>query len=183
MPRPQAMDWSPENCSVARTLEVIGEKWTLVVLREVFQGVRRFADMRARTSIPRQVLSDRLGQLVDAGILFRASYREPGQRQRSEYRLTQKGIDLHPVLLALLAWGDRYVADPDGPALELHHRDCGAPVALELRCSQGHGDLTARDVRPGPARPRGCVPPDPVPWAPPEPVAGASGAGWTRPRR
>jgi DNA-binding HxlR family transcriptional regulator len=150
MAQPQALNWSQENCSVARTLEIIGEKWTLVVLREVFQGVRRFADMQARTGMPRQVLSERLSGLVEDGILRREEYQEPGQRTRSEYRLTQKGIDLHPVLLSLLAWGDRYLADPEGPALELYHRDCGGSVELELRCSRGHGDLSARDVRPKP---------------------------------
>ncbi|HEY5033031.1 MAG TPA: helix-turn-helix domain-containing protein [Actinomycetes bacterium] len=153
MTRSPALEWSTDNCSVARTLEVIGEKWTLVVLRELFQGVRRFEDMRARTGIPRQVLSDRLGHLVADGVLRRESYREPGQRARHEYRLTQKGIDLHPVLVALMAWGDAYAADPEGPSIELHHKDCGAPVALVLQCSDGHGSLTARDVRarPGPA--------------------------------
>jgi len=157
MSHPAALDWSSENCSVARTLDVIGEKWTLVVLREVFQGIRRFEDMRARTGIPRQVLSTRLASLVDDGILRRESYREPGQRERQEYRLTRKGIDLHPVLLSLMTWGDRYLADPDGPSLELYHRDCGGAVVLEMRCSAGHGELTARDVRPQPgpaARPR-----------------------------
>ena len=150
MARPPALDWSTDNCSVARTLDVIGEKWTLVVLREVFQGVRRFEDMRVRTGIPRQVLSDRLAHLVVDQILYREAYREPGQRERHEYRLTAKGIDLHPVLLALMTWGDTYAADPDGVPLEIHHRDCGASAFLELRCSAGHGQLTARDVRPTP---------------------------------
>jgi DNA-binding HxlR family transcriptional regulator len=150
MTRSPALEWSTDNCSVARTLAVIGEKWSLVVLREVFQGVRRFDDMRDRTGVPRQVLSDRLAHLVGEGVLRRESYREPGQRERHEYRLTQKGIDLHPVLVALMAWGDRYAADPEGPSIELRHRECGAPVALVLECADGHGPLTARDVRPSP---------------------------------
>ena len=149
-PQAPALDWSAENCSVARTLDIIGEKWTLVVLREVFSGIRRFEDMRVRTAIPRQVLSLRLARLVDVGILRREAYREKGQRQRQEYRLTSKGVDLHPVLLSLMTWGDTYLADPDGPSLELYHRGCGGSVQLELRCSTGHGDLTARDVRPRP---------------------------------
>lgn len=148
-----ALAWSTDNCSVARTLAVIGEKWTLVVLRELFQGVRRFDDMRAHSGIPRQVLSDRLAHLVDEGLLRREAYREPGQRERQEYRLTPKGIALHPVLLALMAWGDAYEADPEGPSFEVRHRDCGAPVRLVLECAEGHDHLTARDVRgtPGPA--------------------------------
>jgi DNA-binding HxlR family transcriptional regulator len=150
MSRPAALDWSSENCSVERTLVLIGEKWTLVVLREVFQGIRRFEDMRERTVIGRQVLSARLSRLVEVGILRRESYQEPGQRQRFEYRLTQKGIDLHPVLLALMTWGDRYVADPDGPSLELYHRDCDGAVQLEMACSRGHRGLDPRQVRPRP---------------------------------
>jgi DNA-binding HxlR family transcriptional regulator len=153
MSRPPALDWSVDNCSVGRTLAIVGEKWSLLVLREVFQGIRRFEDMQRRTGIPRQVLSARLSHLVDEQILRRESYREPGQRERHEYRLTQKGIDLHPVLVSLLAWGDAYACDLEGPSIELYHKDCGAPVALALRCSGGHVALTARDVRarPGPA--------------------------------
>jgi DNA-binding HxlR family transcriptional regulator len=153
MGNPPALDWSVDNCSVARTLAIVGEKWSLMVLRDVFLGVRRFDDLRERTGIPRQVLSARLSHLVDEQILRRESYREPGQRERQEYRLTQKGIDLYPVLVSLLAWGDAYASDTDGPALELYHKECGAPAVLELRCSAGHGGLTARDMRhrPGPA--------------------------------
>jgi DNA-binding HxlR family transcriptional regulator len=147
-----ALAWSAENCSIGRTLAVVGEKWTLLVLRELFQGLRRFEDMRVRTGIPRQVLSDRLSRLVDEGLLRRVPYREPGQRERSEYWLTEKGLDLFPALVALLRWGDTYLADPAGPALALHHRDCGAPVHLDLQCAAGHEHLSARDVvsRPGP---------------------------------
>jgi len=145
-----ALQWSAQNCSVARTLDVVGEKWTLLVLREAFFGIRRFEDMRARTAIPRQVLSVRLARLVAEGILCRESYQEQGQRQRHEYRLTSKGVDLYPVLLALKSFGDRYLADPEGPSVELSHRGCGAPVEQELRCLAGHDHLHARDVRPGP---------------------------------
>lgn len=148
-----ALAWSTDNCSVGRTLNVIGEKWTLLVLREVFQGVRRFDDMREHTGMPRQVLSDRLAHLVEEGVLRREGYREPGQRERQEYRLTDKGIALHPILLALMTWGDIYAADPDGPSMEVRHRDCGAKVSLVMECAEGHDHLAPRDVRstPGPA--------------------------------
>ncbi|WP_433532552.1 winged helix-turn-helix transcriptional regulator [Micromonospora sp. CA-263727] len=155
--RPAALDWSVDNCTVARAMEVLGEKWTLVVLREVFSGVRRFDDMRVRTGIPRQVLTNRLATLVDQGVLRREPYREPGSRLRHEYRLTTKGLDLWPVLVAVLAWGDRYLADPEGPPLSVGHRDCGAEVRVELRCAAGHHVAEPRDVipRPGPgAHPR-----------------------------
>lgn len=145
-------DFATDNCSIARTLAVVGEKWTFLVLREVFRGVRRFDDIHAVTGAPRQVLSDRLAALVDQRILRREPYREPGRRERQEYRLTDKGLDLYPVLLALLAWGDRHVPAPDGPALRVEHRDCGAEVTLHLRCAAGHDVTAVRDVlpRPGP---------------------------------
>ncbi|NUW44641.1 winged helix-turn-helix transcriptional regulator [Nonomuraea rhodomycinica] len=127
-----------DNCSIERTLEVVGEKWTFLVLREAFRGVRRFADMQAATGAPRQVLSARLARLVEEGLLRKEPYREPGQRQRDEYRLTDKGRDLYPLLVALMHWGDKYLADDDGPPVLLTHRDCGAPIELHLLCAEGH---------------------------------------------
>ncbi|MDZ5444504.1 helix-turn-helix domain-containing protein [Micromonospora sp. 4G57] len=150
--RPSALDWSVENCTIARAMAILGERWTLVVLREVFNGIRRFDDMRVRTGIPRQVLTNRLATLVEQGVLRREPYREPGSRVRHEYRLTEKGLDLWPVLVAVLGWGDRYLADPEGPPLRVTHRDCGAEVHAELRCAAGHEVTDPRDVlpRPGP---------------------------------
>ncbi|MFG2071553.1 DNA-binding transcriptional regulator, HxlR family [Nonomuraea maritima] len=133
------------NCSIERTLGIVGEKWTFLVLREAFNGVRRFADMQAHTGAPRQVLSARLTRLVDEGLLRKEPYREPGQRQRDEYRLTEKGRDLYPLLVSLMHWGDRYLAD-DGPPVQLTHRDCGAPVELRFRCADGHEVAGPREV-------------------------------------
>jgi DNA-binding HxlR family transcriptional regulator len=138
----------PEDCSIARTLALVGERWTILVLREAFRGVRRFDDIRANTGAPRQVLSDRLATLVEHGVLRREPYQVLGQRARHEYRLTRKGMDLYPVLVALMRWGDRYLADPDGPPVDLTHADCGAPVGVALRCADGHVLDSARDVRP-----------------------------------
>jgi len=145
------LTWSAENCTLGRAMAVLGEKWTILVLREVFLGIRRFEDLRVRTGIPRQVLTNRLATLVGHGILRRHPYQVPGVRAREEYRLTEKGFDLYPVLAALLAWGDRYLGDADGPPLTLTHRDCGAPVAVELRCAEDHR-LGPRETvpRPGP---------------------------------
>ncbi|MET8142636.1 helix-turn-helix domain-containing protein [Sphaerisporangium sp. NPDC005288] len=137
-----------ENCSIERTLAVIGEKWTLLVLREIFNGVRRFADMQAGTGAPRQVLSARLTRLVEEGLLRKVPYREPGSRSRDEYRLTQAGLDLYPIMVSLMHWGDRYVADPDGPSVVLTHRDCGSPVELHMRCADGHEVPSPREVTP-----------------------------------
>ena len=142
--------YDPAPCTIARTLQLIGEKWSLLVLRDVFSGVRRFEDMQRRIGAPRQVLSDRLGSLVAAGILRRHPYREPGQRTRYEYRLTRAGMDLYPVLVALLRWGDEHLENPDGPPVELAHRDCGEQVDLVLRCRAGHQLSSAREVRPRP---------------------------------
>jgi DNA-binding HxlR family transcriptional regulator len=151
-PRPAALGWSADNCTLGRAMAVLGERWTVLVLREVFNGLRRFDDLRARTAIPRQVLSDRLHTLVDEGILRRHPYRAPGERERHEYRLTDKGFQLYPVLLAVRDWGDRWLADPGGPPMVAEHRGCGGTVRAELRCDAGHPVDDPRDVlaRPGP---------------------------------
>lgn len=128
----------PEACSVARAVAVVGDRWSLLILREAFNGLSRYGAMRERLGIPPAVLSDRLSRLVDAGVLARRHYREPGQRTRAEYRLTDRGKDLRPVLVALLAFGDRHLAGEDGPPLLLTHRGCGAGVTVSLRCRQGH---------------------------------------------
>jgi DNA-binding HxlR family transcriptional regulator len=150
MTKSWALDYDTANCNIAAALAVVGEKWTFMVLREAFNGIRRFDDMQRRTGAPRQVLSSRLAGLVADGILRKEPYQEAGQRPRQEYRLTEKGIELFPVIAALLAWGDKYAAAPGGPAVELTHRDCGAPVSLQLACSQGHVLGSARDVTPIP---------------------------------
>ncbi len=133
-------------------MAVLGERWTLVVLREVFNGIRRFEDMREHSGIPRQVLTNRLNMLVEQGVLHRVPYREPGERERHEYRLTEKGFDLYPVLVAVREWGDRYLADPAGPPVDMVHRDCGSPVRVSLACAEGHEVGSPREVvtRPGP---------------------------------
>jgi DNA-binding HxlR family transcriptional regulator len=141
--------WDRSRCSVAGTLSVVGEKWSLLVLREAFLGVRRFADLQRHLGAPKAVLTDRLATLVEQGILKRVPYQAEGERQRHEYRLTTKGIDLYPTLVALMSWGDKYLADDVAP-LELHHRDCGEAVHLALVCDAGHELAGARDVRPVP---------------------------------
>jgi DNA-binding HxlR family transcriptional regulator len=147
-----ALDWSVDNCPIGRAMEILGERWTVVVLREVFNGIRRFDDMRVRTAIPRQVLSNRLATLVDHGILRKVPYREPGARQRDEYRLTEKGFDLYPLLIAIRDWGDKYLVGEEGSPLTITHRDCGAVVHTEVHCEAGHTVTSPRDAvpRPGP---------------------------------
>jgi DNA-binding HxlR family transcriptional regulator len=127
---------------------VIGEQWSLLVLREAFLGVRRFADFQRNLGAPKAVLTDRLGTLVAQGILERVPYQAEGARLRHEYRLTAKGRDLYPTLVALMTWGDRYLDEDAPPPLELTHRDCGATVRLELVCGAGHPIAGPREVLP-----------------------------------
>ena len=144
------ISWDRSRCSVAGTLGVVGEKWSLLVLREAFLGVRRFADFQRILGAPKAVLSDRLATLVAQGILDRVPYQAEGERQRHEYRLTTKGIDLYPTLVALMQWGDQYLADDGIPPLALEHRDCGFPVHLGLVCEAGHQLSGPREVHPVP---------------------------------
>lgn len=121
---------------MAKALEVVSTRSAFLILREAFYGTSRFDDFVARVGITDAVAAARLRELVDDGLLAREPYREPGQRTRHEYRLTEKGVDLFPVLVALLQWGDRWLND--GGRVELRHRDCGARVGAEVRCAQGH---------------------------------------------
>jgi DNA-binding HxlR family transcriptional regulator len=152
MGQPWIMDYDSASCAIGAAVEIIGERSTFLVLREAFNGVRRFDDMQRRTAIPRQVLSDRLTRLVREGLLRKVPYQDSGQRTRHEYRLTSKGLDLYPVLVSLMQWGDQYAAGPDGPPVLLRHRDCGQPVRLQLSCQAGHTLESAHDVTavPGP---------------------------------
>jgi DNA-binding HxlR family transcriptional regulator len=149
---PDRFRYSSSNCSIARTLQVVGEKWTLLVLREAFYGVRRFDDFHAALGCARNLLSARLKTLVAHGLLEKRGYRDDRGRGRHEYRLTDKGRDLFPAVVALMQWGDRWAADDAGPAVVLSHRDCGERVTAQLSCAAGHDGLSARDVRavPGP---------------------------------
>ena len=144
--------YTDENCSIKGTLEIVGEKWSLLVLREAFFGIRRFDDFHRVLGCARNLLSERLAKLVDHGVLERVAYQEPGQRRRHEYRLTEKGLDLQPALVALMQWGDRWTADADGPPVEVIHSGCGAPVHAVLACEHGHGTLTPQEIQavPGP---------------------------------
>ncbi|WP_369241671.1 winged helix-turn-helix transcriptional regulator [Streptomyces sp. R21] len=150
------MNWlemSTENCTVQRTLDLVGEKWTLLILRDAFNGVRRFDDFHRHVGLSEAVLAGRLRKLVEAGVLAAVPYQERGSRTRNEYRLTGKGRDLWPVLVALRQWGESYVADPEGPVLEVRHSECDAPVRVVVECSCEHVALTPTEVtvRPGPA--------------------------------
>jgi DNA-binding HxlR family transcriptional regulator len=133
-----------QNCSIARTLELVGERWTLLIIRDVFLGLRRFDQLQQSLDVARNVLSGRLARLVEAGILERVRYQE--RPERHEYRLTEKGLDLFGVLVALMKWGDRWYA-PAGPPRVLRHRDCGGRVSARLMCSACGETLEPAQVR------------------------------------
>ena len=132
-----------QHCSIAATLEIVGERWTLLILRDAFLGVRRFEDFQRSLGVARNVLAARLQRLVDAGLLSRERYSE--RPPRDEYRLTEKGIDLWPVIVSLLQWGDKY-AHPDDPPVLLRHRECGGELDERRICRRCGAPLDARDV-------------------------------------
>jgi DNA-binding HxlR family transcriptional regulator len=146
--------WTAERCTIARSLEVVTTRSAFLILREAFYGTNRFDDFARRAGISEPVAAARLRELVENGLLEREDYREPGQRTRQLYRLTEKGEDLLPVLVALMQWGDRWLDEGGGP-VELRHRDCGEAVRAELRCAAGHPvttDELSLAARPGQRR-------------------------------
>lgn len=136
--------FSQMDCSVAQTLEVIGEWWTLLILRDCFQGVRRFDDFQRHLGVARNVLTQRLDRLIEHGILERRQYQD--RPVRHEYRLTEKGLDLYPVLISLMEWGDRHAMDTEGPVI-LTHKACGHEGTPILACPHCGEKVHARGMR------------------------------------
>ncbi len=132
-------------CSIARSMAVLGERWTLVILREAFMRARRFEDYQQGTGIARNILTDRLNKLVEHDILERRPYAEHPGRTLNEYRLTQKGLDLYPVLVSLMQWGDHY-GGLDKPPVTLEHKECGHLSTPRFVCSECGEDVRARDM-------------------------------------
>jgi DNA-binding HxlR family transcriptional regulator len=125
-------DYENQNCSIAHALELVGERWTLLILRDAFLGTRRFDDFQRNLGIARNVLQARLERLVEAGILRRERYQE--RPERFEYRLSRKGVDLWPVLVALMKWGDKHAA-PNGPPVVMRHIGCGGEIDDRRICT------------------------------------------------
>ncbi len=132
------------DCSVAQCLEVVGEWWSMLVVRDVFLGVRRFEDLQRSLGISRNILQQRLSKLVDAGVLERVPYCE--RPLRHEYRLTTKGLDLWPVLTTMRQWGDKYAA-PSGPPVQIMHKACGEVAEPQLVCGACGEPVGARDYK------------------------------------
>jgi DNA-binding HxlR family transcriptional regulator len=152
MPRTSFKDMS---CSVARTLDVLGERWTPLILRDILLGVRRFDAMQRNLGVSRKVLAERLSELIENGVVERTRYQD--NPPRYDYVLTEKGADLVDVLLAMMAWGDRWASGEDGPPLVLRHERCGAIVQAVPACSGCGEALNAGEVTvlPGPGARRG----------------------------
>lgn len=137
-------------CSIARALEVVGERWSLLIVRDALQGVRRFEDFQRSLDIARNVLTARLDHLVSQGVLMRRPYGPTGRRHG--YELTEKGRQLAVAVTALMNWGDRYYPAPGGPPRRVEHIDCGSPVVVAMICSKDGQRLTGPDlsILPGP---------------------------------
>ena len=138
-------DFAAMECSVARTLDTIGDRWSLLILRDAFYGVKRFEDFRADLGIARNVLTDRLQKLTARGVLAREQYGE--RPPRFEYRLTEKGLDLLPVILTMMHWGDRWENSDGEPPATLTHVSCGHQTTPVVRCSHCGEELRRRDLR------------------------------------
>jgi DNA-binding HxlR family transcriptional regulator len=132
--------------SVGRALGLVGERWTMMILREAFFGVRRYGQLARNLNIPRPTLSLRLRKLVDAGLLDRVPYST--RPERHEYRLTPAGRDLFPAVIALMRWGDTYLAGPEGAPIVLHHASCGKRTRPRLTCDECGEEIDTRNVRP-----------------------------------
>ncbi|MBP6546412.1 MAG: helix-turn-helix transcriptional regulator [Phenylobacterium sp.] len=137
-------DLADQPCSVARSVAVIGDRWTLMILRDAFLGVRRFETFQTRLGISRTIITERLKLLVDEGVLTKAPYQD--RPVRHEYRLTQKGMDLYPVVMAIVHWGDRHYAGEAGAPLLHRHKTCGCDFHPVMTCSECHAPVGARDV-------------------------------------
>jgi DNA-binding HxlR family transcriptional regulator len=141
--------YDSQVCSIARSLEIVGDRWTILVIREAFLGTRRFEDFQRGLGCARNVLTDRLNRLVEAEVLRKVPYQE--RPPRHEYRLTRKGVELWPAMMTLMKWGDRHLA-PEGPPTRILHKDCDGELDERLRCDRCGAELGPRDVygAPGP---------------------------------
>ena len=136
-------DYPTQYCSVASTLEIIGERWTILILRDVFMGVRRFEDLQRHLGVARNILQVRLERLTEAGVLVKRPYQD--RPVRYEYRLTTKGAELWPVLVALLQWGDRHAIEGE-PPIQLQHRGCGGELDDRRRCLTCGADISVTEA-------------------------------------
>jgi len=139
------VDTSDWPCTIARSAALLGDHWNLLLVRQACLGTRRFDDFQAELGIGRNILTNRLGQLVAAGVLQRVEYQE--SPQRFEYRLTQQGREVYPILAAMAAWGERWLSGPEGTTLVLHHTTCGHDTHAVVVCSECDAPLDVREMQ------------------------------------
>lgn len=144
LPRTRRSPVPPDTCNLTRAIGIVGDRWSLMILRSAMYGVRRFEDFYAELGIPRTVLSARLKQLVSDGLLATRPYREPGKRSRKEYVLTDRGDGLRPILIGLTQWGDRWLSDGE-PPISFTQREGGAVRAGFV--GSGGREVSAEDLR------------------------------------
>jgi DNA-binding HxlR family transcriptional regulator len=137
-------DYPTQYCSMAASLEVIGERWTILIVRDLFLGKRRFDDLQRSLGVARNILQARLERLIESGIVRKEQYQD--RPARYEYRLTEKGIDLWPILISLLQWGDRYAIEGE-PPIVIEHKGCGGTLDDRRRCLRCGADVSAREAR------------------------------------
>jgi DNA-binding HxlR family transcriptional regulator len=138
-------EYEGQICSIARSLELVGERWSLLVVREIFHGRRKFSEMQRSLGVARNVLTARLQRMVDEGILERRPYSE--KPERYEYFLTEKGLDLWPVMIALMHWGDKYEPRPEGPPSIVIHKECGGEIDDRRICTKCGKHLSVREAK------------------------------------
>jgi DNA-binding HxlR family transcriptional regulator len=144
------LEWAsqdPSNCSIGLTIGLVGDKWALLLLRELVFGVDRFDALQSHLGISRRTLAERLDSLVSNGLVDRAPIQVAGQRARHRYVLTQAGMELIPVIVALREWGDRHRPDASPPPVVLVHAECGGSVGIQFRCDHGHDITPPQDLR------------------------------------
>lgn len=135
-----------QPCSIARTLSILGDRWTMLILRNAFMGMRRFDDFQQNLGVTRHVLSERLKRLVEHGILAKAPYFD--RQERFEYRLTDKGLELYPILLSMAKWADKWMDEGQGAPIQYVHKSCNKPFKPVLVCSECGEEIHARQVKP-----------------------------------
>ncbi|MBA6288932.1 helix-turn-helix domain-containing protein [Colwellia sp. MB3u-4] len=141
------MRWDQVNtqtCSIARSLSIFGDSWTLLVIRQVFMRIRRFSDIQQSLGITKHRLSDRLNRLVEEEIIYKHLYDE--KYNRFEYKLTERGLELYPILISITMWGDKWTADADGPPVEYVHKNCGENAKPKLSCSHCDEQINANNT-------------------------------------
>lgn len=144
-----------DACSIADALGIVGDRWTILILRDAFRGLRRFDEFRRDLEIPRAVLAERLRRLVEHGVMTKRVYQE--RPVRHEYRLTRMGLELSPILVALMQWGDRWLSE-DGPPTLLVHTECGTEVEVGLRCACCDRDVAPTEIASRPGHPEATIP-------------------------